>query len=88
MHTFAHKNNRCNFVRSGIPSKYATLVALTVERVGVEGMAQRKELVQNAAQGPDVRLVVVWFVFEQFWRHVVGCPDAGFGIVQGAVQHF
>ena len=38
-------------------------------------MLKRGHLIQDTAQRPNVRLVVVRLVLEQFWTHIVRRPD-------------
>lgn len=44
------------------------------DRVGVERRCPRVELVENAAQRPEVSRVIVWFLFHQLRRHVQRSP--------------
>ena len=50
-------------------------------------MLQSGHLIDAAAEGPDVRLVVVWLVGEQLGAHVVGRANDSVSKVTGAVQH-
>ena len=43
----------------------------------LEGVLQRGHLVQDAAHGPQVGLVVVRLVLANLRAEVVRCPDAG-----------
>jgi hypothetical protein len=58
-----------------------------VKGVCVEGVVEGGHFVEDAAEGPDVRLVVVGLVFEDLRRHVVGGSDAGSSKVLGALHH-
>lgn len=50
-------------------------------------MVQRRHLVQNAAEGPYIRLVVVGLIVEEFRGHVVRRPDPRAGKVHRAFQY-
>ena len=47
------------------------LVHEGIEAACTEGMLESGHLIHTAAQGPDVRLVVVWLVGEQLRTHIV-----------------
>jgi len=53
---------------------------------GAEGRQERDHFVEDAAQRPDVRLVVVGLIFPHFWRAVVG--RARLGAQQALLGHF
>ena len=36
----------------------------------LEGLPQRGHLIQNAAQGPDIGLLGIWFAFAYLWRDI------------------
>ena len=42
------------------------------QAVPIECSFQRRHLIQNAAQGPDIALVVIRLVLTDLWRQVVG----------------
>lgn len=54
--------------------------------LSVEGVLEGQQLVQEAPERPDVRLVVVRVVLENLWRHVVGRSDARAREVAGTPQ--
>jgi len=39
-------------------------------------MPQSSELIEHAAQAPDVALVVVFFALHNFWRHIIRRTNA------------
>lgn len=49
-------------------------------------MLEREQLVEEAPERPDVRLIVVGMVLENLRRHVVRRPDARAGEVAGTPQ--
>lgn len=51
--------------------------------VGFEGVAEGAQFVEDAAEGPDVALVVVGLLFAKLGRQVVGCANNGVGHVVG-----
>ena len=53
----------------------------------VKGVFERAELVQNATQGPNIRLVGVRFILAHLGGHVVRCSLDRHGMVLGALQH-
>lgn len=55
--------------------------------VGVEGVAERAHLVEDAAEGPDVRLLVVGLLLADLRGQVVGRADGGLGAVVGVLEH-
>jgi len=55
--------------------------------VSVEGMAQCHHLIQNAAERPDVRLLVVRFFLADLWREVVRCANGSLCTVVSVLQH-
>ena len=50
-------------------------------------MLEGAELVEDAAEGPDVALVVVGLLLAELGREVVGGADDGVGEVLGLVEH-
>ncbi len=57
------------------------LVHESVDVLGSEGMLEGGHLIHTAAQGPDVRLVVVRFVSKQLRAHIVRSANHGTGEV-------
>ena len=53
----------------------------------MEGVLESAELIQDAAQGPDVRLVCVWLVLAYLRGHVVRRALHREGVIGGALQH-
>ena len=49
-------------------------------------MGERRQLVQHAAEGPDVRLVGVALLAHQLWAHVEGRAHAGTCEIGGRVE--
>lgn len=54
----------------------------------IEGVAKGAKLVDEAAEGPHVRLVVVLLPLAQLWRQVVRSSDCTLSIRRAGVQHF
>ena len=63
------------------------IASLLLEALGIECVVEGGHLVKHAAEGPDVGLVVVRLVFEDFRAHVVRRPNARAGKVHGALEH-
>jgi len=57
-----------------------------VQRLGLEGCAQVAHFLEHASERPNVTFVRVWFILEEFGRHLVGGADAGVGEVARVVQ--
>ena len=45
--------------------------------IGVEGRLKSRHLIEDTAQRPYIRFVVVWFIFPDLWRGIVGCACLG-----------
>lgn len=52
--------------------------------VGVKGVLERTELVQDATQRPDIRLVIVGFILAQLWAQIVRRAYDGLGVTVAA----
>ena len=63
------------------------LVHESVDVFGRKGVLEAGHLVHAAAQGPDVRLVVVGLVCKQLWAHVVRRPDDSVCKVTRSIQY-
>lgn len=59
-----------------------------VERVSLKRSMQSAHFIENAAQHPHVRLIVIALPHADFRRKVVRSAERGFGKVVGALQHF
>ena len=55
--------------------------------LGVESVLESAQLIQDAAQGPDVRLIGIRLVLAYFRRHVVRRALHCERVVAGALQH-
>ena len=53
----------------------------------VKGVFKGAELIQDATQSPDIRLVGVRFILAHFWRHVVWCTLHRHCMVLRALKH-
>jgi len=51
-------------------------------------MPEVAHLVEDTAERPNIRLIAVWLIFEQFWRHIVWSSNACVGKIFGAVENF
>lgn len=62
------------------------MLLLQYTPLSVEGVLKGEQLVQEAPERPDVRLVVVRVVLKNLRRHVVRRADARYREVAGAPQ--
>jgi hypothetical protein len=50
-------------------------------------MPEVAHLVEDTTERPNIRLVAVWLILEQFWRHIVWSTNACVGKIFGAVKN-
>lgn len=53
----------------------------------VKGRVQRDDLVEDYAQGPDIRLEVIGLIVDDLRRQIVGCSDHRLHVFAGVVEH-
>ena len=56
--------------------------------LGMERVFECAQLIKDAAQGPNVRLVSVWFVLTHLGRHIVWRTLHGHCTIMGSLKHF
>lgn len=51
-------------------------------------MPKSAELIEHAAEGPNVTLVVVWLLFAELWRKIIRRSDDRVGHILRLIQQF
>ena len=85
--TKASRRPQGNARQGKTPAPLEDLQDQALHVAGLEGVLQRRHLVEDAAERPDVRFVVVGLVVADLRRQVVRGPDRRPGQLPGVPQH-